>query len=52
MSDINNCNDTIGTAVYTRVGSHLDWIYQKTKDACYCLKPFDVPEIKSLMYAY
>ncbi|XP_014213711.1 vitamin K-dependent protein C-like [Copidosoma floridanum] len=52
LSDINNCNDTIGTAVYTKIAPHLDWIYEKTKDACYCLRPFDVPEIKSLMFAY
>ncbi|KAJ8682242.1 hypothetical protein QAD02_018034 [Eretmocerus hayati] len=52
LSDLNNCNGTIGTAVFTKVGSHLDWIHSKTKDACYCLKPFEIPEIKSQMYAY
>ncbi|XP_001606281.2 trypsin-1-like [Nasonia vitripennis] len=52
LSDINNCTDSTGTAIYTRVGPHIDWIYQNTKDACYCLKPFDVPEIKSLQFAY
>ncbi|KAL7289315.1 hypothetical protein TKK_0017246 [Trichogramma kaykai] len=52
LSDINNCNDTVGTAVFTRIGPHMNWIYHKTRDACYCLKPLEVPEIKSLMFAY
>ncbi|XP_058791265.1 transmembrane protease serine 9-like [Phymastichus coffea] len=52
VSDKNNCNDTVGTAIFTRIGPYLDWIFQNTKDACYCFRPFELPEIKSSMYAY
>ncbi|XP_046418782.1 vitamin K-dependent protein C-like [Neodiprion fabricii] len=38
MSDVNKCDDKPAGAVFTRIGPHLDWILQQTKDACYCTK--------------
>ncbi|XP_015606006.1 phenoloxidase-activating factor 3 [Cephus cinctus] len=38
LSDVNKCDDTPRTAIFTRVGPHLDWILQQTKEACYCTK--------------
>ncbi|XP_028981953.1 serine protease 7-like [Diachasma alloeum] len=39
LSDNNVCDDESKLAgTYTRVGPHLDWILQITKDACYCTK--------------
>ncbi|XP_020707654.1 vitamin K-dependent protein C [Athalia rosae] len=38
MSDVNKCGDKPAGAVFTKVGSHLNWILQHTKEACYCTK--------------
>ncbi|KAL6262147.1 hypothetical protein P5V15_007244 [Pogonomyrmex californicus] len=38
IPSINKCDDTPRPTVFTRVGPHLDWILQHTKDACYCTK--------------
>ncbi|XP_078036657.1 chymotrypsinogen A [Augochlora pura] len=38
ISDVNKCGDTPAVSIYTRVGPHLNWILQQTKDACYCPK--------------
>ncbi|XP_043280113.1 phenoloxidase-activating factor 3-like [Venturia canescens] len=38
LSDVNECDDKPRTAVFTKIGPHLDWILQNTKDACYCTK--------------
>ncbi|XP_043470214.1 vitamin K-dependent protein C-like [Leptopilina heterotoma] len=38
FSDVNECNGAPRAGVYTRIGPHLDWILQQTKDACYCLR--------------
>ncbi|XP_011498157.1 PREDICTED: transmembrane protease serine 11A-like [Ceratosolen solmsi marchali] len=47
LSDINNCSNKQGTAVYLKIGPYLNWIYKETKDSCYCFKPFVMPDIKS-----
>ncbi|CAK9813715.1 Phenoloxidase-activating factor 3 [Anthophora plagiata] len=38
VSDINKCGNTPAISVFTRVGPHLSWLLQQTKDACYCPK--------------
>ncbi|XP_033333961.2 vitamin K-dependent protein C [Megalopta genalis] len=38
ISDVNKCGNTPAVSIYTRVGPHLNWILQQTKDACYCPK--------------
>ncbi|XP_044018246.1 phenoloxidase-activating factor 3-like [Aphidius gifuensis] len=39
LSNGNSCDEnSTQAAVYTRIGPHLDWILQNTKDACYCTK--------------
>ncbi|XP_017770581.1 PREDICTED: serine protease 27-like [Nicrophorus vespilloides] len=38
LSDKNGCADLPSTALYTRIGDHLRWIKEATKDACYCIK--------------
>ena len=35
---MNKCGSTPAISIFTRVGSHLNWILQQTKDACYCSK--------------
>ncbi|CAL7940151.1 unnamed protein product [Xylocopa violacea] len=37
-SDINECGSSPAVSIFTRVGPHLNWILQQTKDACYCSK--------------
>lgn len=37
FSDLNECDKT-KAALFTRVGPHLDWILQNTREACYCAK--------------
>ncbi|XP_026674944.1 serine proteinase stubble-like [Ceratina calcarata] len=38
ISDVNKCDRSPAVSVFTRVGPHLNWILQQTKDACYCPK--------------
>ncbi|KAG7211726.1 hypothetical protein KM043_010972 [Ampulex compressa] len=38
ISDVNKCDNVPRTAIFTKVGPHLDWLLQQTKDACYCSK--------------
>ncbi|CAD6233796.1 GSCOCT00014108001.2-RA-CDS [Cotesia congregata] len=39
LSNDNNCEgDSKKIAVFTKLGPHLHWILQNTKDACYCSK--------------
>lgn len=38
IPSVNECDDTPRATVFTRIGPHLDWILQHTKDACYCTK--------------
>ncbi|XP_014295835.1 phenoloxidase-activating factor 1-like [Microplitis demolitor] len=38
LSNGNDCEASTKTAVFTRLGPHLHWILQNTKDACYCAK--------------
>ncbi|XP_012288814.2 vitamin K-dependent protein C-like [Orussus abietinus] len=38
LSDVNECKSDPKTAVYTRIGPHINWILQQTRDACYCTK--------------
>ncbi|XP_076172351.1 vitamin K-dependent protein C [Ptiloglossa arizonensis] len=38
ISDINKCNGVPAVSIFTRMGSHLNWLLQQTKDACYCPK--------------
>ncbi|XP_011302141.1 uncharacterized protein [Fopius arisanus] len=51
LSDKNVCDDeSTHAGIYTRIGPHLDWILQMTKDACYCTKmlkfSFRINELK------
>ncbi|KAH0945323.1 hypothetical protein HN011_012520 [Eciton burchellii] len=34
----NKCDNVPRLSIFTKVGPHLDWILQHTKDACYCTK--------------
>ncbi|XP_076621859.1 vitamin K-dependent protein C [Colletes latitarsis] len=38
ISDINECGTVPAVSIFTRVGPHLNWLLQQTKDACYCTK--------------
>ncbi|XP_076683200.1 vitamin K-dependent protein C [Andrena cerasifolii] len=39
ISDANKCvGDAPGVSIFTRIGPHLNWLLQQTKDACYCPK--------------
>ncbi|XP_017791623.1 PREDICTED: vitamin K-dependent protein C-like [Habropoda laboriosa] len=38
ISDINKCGSTPAVSIFTRIGPHLSWLLQQTKDACYCPK--------------
>jgi len=38
IPSVNKCDNTPRPTYFTRVGPHLDWILQHTKDACYCTK--------------
>ncbi|XP_033201533.2 transmembrane protease serine 9 [Bombus vancouverensis nearcticus] len=38
ISDVNKCGSAPAISIFTRVGPHLNWILQQTKDACYCPK--------------
>ncbi|XP_076238845.1 chymotrypsinogen A [Calliopsis andreniformis] len=38
ISDANECADAVTASIFTRVGPHLNWLLQQTKDACYCSK--------------
>lgn len=38
IPSVNECDNTPKPTVFTRIGPHLDWILQQTKDACYCTK--------------
>ncbi|XP_053996821.1 vitamin K-dependent protein C-like [Hylaeus anthracinus] len=38
ITDINQCGTVPAVSIFTRVGPHLNWLLQQTKDACYCPK--------------
>ncbi|XP_017759442.1 PREDICTED: vitamin K-dependent protein C-like [Eufriesea mexicana] len=38
ISDVNQCDSIPAVSIFTRIGPHLNWVLQQTKDACYCSK--------------